>query len=162
MRNYQGALRLFGEFITDARYAWAAECERRVGAVPVQVCHEWNTVDHVAEFEGRPQRRALSSEALFDARRNPRAEAYGQFGSLQVRYGKSSHGAPPKRRTMLTVPEMDWVVDVQRQWRDQVHPGSQPAPTRRCGSPSAALAWVCERWRRRSPWPRRMPTCRRN
>jgi hypothetical protein len=70
VRSYQGTLRLFCEFLTDPRYGWAAECEARVGTAPVQVCHEWNTVAHVAEFEGRPQRRALTYEevqALFDA-----------------------------------------------------------------------------------------------
>ena len=66
VRNYQGALRLFGEFITDSRYAWAAECERRVGAVPVQVCHEWNTSAHLADYEGDADRRPLTRQELQD------------------------------------------------------------------------------------------------
>jgi len=48
-----------------------------------------------------------------------------------VRWGKSSNGSPPKRRTVLTVPEMDWVVLVLQQWTGEVRPlfspGAHPA-----------------------------------
>jgi site-specific recombinase XerD len=48
-----------------------------------------------------------------------------------VRWGKSSNGSPPKRRTVLTVPEMDWVVPVIQQWIEEVRPlfspGAHPA-----------------------------------
>ena len=70
VRNYQTALQMFCTFITDARYGWAEECERRFGEAPVQICHEWNTVAHLAEYEGQPGRRALTYDevqALFDA-----------------------------------------------------------------------------------------------
>src|SRR5215468_2189431 len=42
IRSYQGALACFLDYLTDARYGWAAECEMRFGTYPVQVCHEWN------------------------------------------------------------------------------------------------------------------------
>lgn len=42
----------------------AAECEQRVGARPVQVCHEGNTAVHAAEYEGRPERRPLTRAEL--------------------------------------------------------------------------------------------------
>lgn len=58
-----------------------------------------------------------------DLRRNPRAERYGRFGCVQVRYGKASRGGPPKRRTVLTVPELDWIVDVLGEWVDDLRPG---------------------------------------
>jgi len=32
--------------------------------VPVQVCHEWNTVAHLNEYEGKPQRRPLTYDEL--------------------------------------------------------------------------------------------------
>jgi site-specific recombinase XerD len=181
VRNYQTALQLFCTFITDARYGWAEECERRFGEAPVQICHEWNTVAHLAEYEGQPGRRALTYDevqALFDAadaragqirgrgrkgalaalrdaaiikvtyayglrrretamldvadfRRNPRAAQYGTFGSVQVRYGKASRGSPPRRRTVLTVPEFDWVTGVLAHWvtelRPRLSPGNHPA-----------------------------------
>jgi integrase/recombinase XerD len=48
-----------------------------------------------------------------------------------VRHGKSSKGGPPKRRTVLTVPELDWVVEVLDQYVTEVRrllsPGAHPA-----------------------------------
>lgn len=70
VRSYQGALSMFLGYACDPRYGWVAECEQRVGAVPVQVCHEDNTAVHVAEHEGRPERRPLTRgelQAFFDA-----------------------------------------------------------------------------------------------
>jgi site-specific recombinase XerD len=66
-----------------------------------------------------------------DLRHNPQARQFAQFGAVFVRWGKSSNGSPPKRRTVLTVPEMDWVVPVLRQWVEDVRPlfspGAHPA-----------------------------------
>ena len=70
IRSYQGALAVFLDYACDARYGWLAECEQRVGARPVQVCHEWNTAVHVADYEGRAERRPLTRvelQAFFDA-----------------------------------------------------------------------------------------------
>src|SRR5437764_4252280 len=68
---------------------------------------------------------------LVDLRRNPKMPRYGSLGSVQVRYGKSAGGGPPRRRTVLTVPEMDWAVASLRQWINEVRPcfrvGSLPA-----------------------------------
>jgi integrase/recombinase XerD len=68
---------------------------------------------------------------LADLRRNPKAGQYGQVGALFVRWGKASGGGAPKRRTVLTVPEMDWVVPVIQHWVEQVRPrmavGAHPA-----------------------------------
>jgi len=187
VRNYQDAIRLFCGYLTDARYGWVAECQRRFGEVPAQVCHEWNTVGHLAEVEGRAGRRALTFDevqqlfealearagevilrgrkgvlaALRDAallktiyafglrrreaamldvadlRRNPRMPGYGMFGSVHVRYGKAVKGSPPRRRMVLTVPEMDWVVGLLTEWVEQLRPALGPGG-------SAAL-WVTER-----------------
>lgn len=70
VRSYQGAVAAFCSYVTDSRYGWVAECEQRVGARPTQICHEDNTARHVADYEGRPERRPLSRvecQALFDA-----------------------------------------------------------------------------------------------
>jgi integrase/recombinase XerD len=68
---------------------------------------------------------------LADLRHNPQAREFGQYGAVFVRWGKSSNGSPPKRRTVLTVPEMDWVVPVIQQWIEEVRPllspGAHPA-----------------------------------
>lgn len=171
-RGYQNTLRMFCDYIVDARYGWVAECVDRFGAAPVQILHEWNTITHVSDYEGQPGRRPLTYEevqALFDAadgraeqirargrkgalaalrdaallktvygyglrrqevigldladlRSNPASPRYGQFGALFVRFGKSSKGGPPKRRTVLTVPELDWVVDVLEHYLTEVRP----------------------------------------
>ena len=38
----------------DGRYEWAKTCAERFGQVPSQVCHEFNTVAHLTDYEGRP------------------------------------------------------------------------------------------------------------
>jgi len=76
---------------------------------------------------------------LTDLQRNPKAPEFGQYGAVFVRYGKASQGGAPKRRTVLTVPELDWIVPVLEQWVTEVRPlmapGSHPAlwVTERCG-----------------------------
>ena len=45
-RNYQNCLRMFCEFVTDARYGWPAKCLELFDAAPQQVLHEWNTISH--------------------------------------------------------------------------------------------------------------------
>jgi hypothetical protein len=79
-------VRLFCEFITDGRYRWGEECQKRFGTHPVQICHRWNTSAHLAEFEGRPGVRALTYDELerfFDAcdERVERAKATGPKGA---------------------------------------------------------------------------------
>lgn len=188
-RQYQNSLRMFMDFICDARYGWHVTCVERFGQAPAQILHEWNSVAHVTEFEGQPGRRPLTYEevqALFDAadgrvadkrargrkgtltamrdsallkafyayglrrremvgldlsdlRRNPKAPDFGRYGALFVRWGKSSNGSPPKRRTVFTVPEMDWIVGVLDHYLTDVRPrfetGSHPAlwVSERCG-----------------------------
>jgi site-specific recombinase XerD len=70
VRCYQGAVASFLDYVCDQRYGWISECEQRVGARPVQVIGEWNAAVHVADYEGRPERRPLSRaelQAFFDA-----------------------------------------------------------------------------------------------
>ncbi|KIX80018.1 integrase [Streptomyces albidoflavus] len=175
-RNYQNALRMFCEYVTDARYGWPLRCLERFGQAPAQILHEWNTVTHSSEYEGDAGRRPLTYDevqALFDAadarvdeirarrrkgslaalrdaillktvyayglrrqeacgldladlRRNPKMPQYGRFGGLFVRYGKASKGGPPKRRTVLTVPELDWSVELLDQYLEEVRPAFAP------------------------------------
>jgi integrase len=87
VRSYQITLRMFCEFITDPRYGWATQCQQRFGQAPAQIAHEWNTVAHLAEYEGRPGRRALTYDevqALFDAADGlvDQIRARGRKGSL--------------------------------------------------------------------------------
>lgn len=64
IRGYQSALRLFCDYITSPFYDWPAQCEARFGTHPTQVCHEWNTVAHFVDYEGKPQRRPMSRNEL--------------------------------------------------------------------------------------------------
>jgi site-specific recombinase XerD len=171
-RAYQTTLRMFCDYLVDVRYGWVAECEQRFGRAPAQILHERNSIVHVTEFDGQPDRRPLTYDevqTLFDAadarvehirkhqrkgamaalrdsamlktvyayglrraetcgldeadlRHNPKAPQWGRVGGLFVRLGKSSNGSPPKRRTVLTVPEMDWVVPVLEHYLCDVRP----------------------------------------
>jgi integrase/recombinase XerC len=64
IRGYQTDLRLFSEFLTDARYGWVVACEKAFGTFPVPICHEWNTITHLNDYEGSPEARPLSREEL--------------------------------------------------------------------------------------------------
>jgi integrase/recombinase XerC len=185
VRAYQQALRLFCDFAADPRYGWAAECEQRFGSYPVQVCHEWNTAAHVADFEGAPGRRPFTRQELqefFDfadaqvgrigaggrkgalaafrdavcfkviyawglRRReavmldagdwhpSPAAPAFGNLGSVHVRFGKAMRGSAPRRRTVLSV--FGWAVEAVEQYFAEVRPLSEPGPH--------PAMWVSER-----------------
>jgi site-specific recombinase XerD len=85
------------------------------------------------------RRREVWGLDLADLRHNPKVAGFGRFGALFVRWGKASRGSPPKRRTVLTVPEMDWIVPVLQQWVDELRPRFSPGSlhslwvTERCG-----------------------------
>jgi integrase/recombinase XerC len=64
LRTYQEAVRGFCAYVTDPAYGWPAECERRFGTHPVQVCFEWNTAVHAQEAEADPAKRAFTREEL--------------------------------------------------------------------------------------------------
>jgi site-specific recombinase XerD len=64
IRGYQTDLRLFSEYLTDGRYGWAVECEKAFGTFPVAICHEWNTIAHLNDYEGRPEARPFTRQEL--------------------------------------------------------------------------------------------------
>ena len=80
---------------------------------------------------------------LVDLRRNPQAPQYGSAGSVAVRFGKASRGGPAKRRTVLTVPEFDWIVDVLEHYLTEIRPAFAPG--------AHPALWVTERAGRISP-----------
>jgi integrase/recombinase XerC len=120
IRSYQGALAVFLDYVCDARYGWIAECEQRVGARPVQVCHEWNTAVHVADYEGRPERRPLTRaelQAFFDAAddRVERAASSGRKGWLagfrDATLFKTVYGWGLRRREAVMLDVCDFTVN---------------------------------------------------
>lgn len=190
IRGYHLTLRMFCDYLLDGRYGWVAECEQRFDAIPSQVCHDFNTVAHLNEYEGRPgrrpftydelqhlfdfldarvdriarsgrkgawsalrdaqmvktcyayglRRRELCNLDLPDLRPNPHMRQWGSYGAVHVRYGKAVQGGTPRRRTVLTVPEFDWVVEGMRQWVEDARP--MHAPTGR------DALWLTERRQR--------------
>jgi integrase/recombinase XerC len=66
IRAYQCTLRQFTEFLVDGRYGWAGACEEAFGPGrhPVAICHEWNTIAHLNDYEGSPEARPFNREEL--------------------------------------------------------------------------------------------------
>ncbi len=64
IRGIQNAVQLFMEYLIDPNYDWVEVCRSRFGRVPVQICHDWNTREHLDEYEGRPSNRPFSREEL--------------------------------------------------------------------------------------------------
>ncbi|WP_044495503.1 tyrosine-type recombinase/integrase [Nesterenkonia massiliensis] len=172
IRSYHLTLRMFCDYLLDGRYGWVGECEQRFGSIPSQVCHDFNTVAHLNDYEGRPGRRPFTYEELqhlfdfldarveritrsgrkgawaalrdaqmvktcyayglrrrelcnldiADLRPNPHMRQWGTYGAVHVRYGKAVRGGTPRRRSVLTVPEFDWVVEGMRQWAEEARP----------------------------------------
>ncbi|WP_183097493.1 tyrosine-type recombinase/integrase [Nocardioides pelophilus] len=172
IRGHHVSLKLFCDYLLDGRYDWVVQCETRFDQIPSQVCHDFNTAVHLAEYEGRPERRPFNYDevqtlfdylddrvdriarsgkkgalaALRDAqmiktayafglrrrelcfldvadlRPNAAMPQWGTYAAMHVRYGKSSRGSAPRRRTVLAVPEFDWVIDGLRQWVEEARP----------------------------------------
>lgn len=75
---------------------------------------------------------------LVDLRRNAKLPQMDRFGALSVRYGKASRGGPPKRRTVLTVPEMSWITETLGHYLEEVRPAFS-------SSRSSPALWLTER-----------------
>ncbi len=89
VRGYQVSLRLFVELVCNRRYGWPEVCQRRFGQEPTAVLHEWNSMVHAADFEGRPGRRPLTYDevqVLFDA-------ADGRVAQVRRRRSKGATAA---------------------------------------------------------------------
>ncbi len=86
------------------------------------------------------RRRELCFLDVVDLRPNPRMPTWGTYGAVHVRYAKSSRGSSPRRRTVLAVPEFDWVIDGLAQWVEQARPLLGPGPRQEL--------WLTERGQR--------------
>lgn len=101
IRIYQCAVREFCSYLCSEHYGWVEECLTRFDTHPAQVCHEWNSVAHLQEYEGRSGRRPMSRneiQLLLDradgrvedciaARRKGALPAYRDATLLKVIYG---------------------------------------------------------------------------
>jgi integrase/recombinase XerC len=87
LRGYQVQIGLFMDYVCDPRYLWGQECLDRFGTHPTPICHEWNTLRRVSDYEGDPGRRPLTAaelQALFDHADSEvaRVAASGRKGAL--------------------------------------------------------------------------------
>jgi integrase/recombinase XerC len=89
------------------------------------------------------RRRELCFLDVADLRPNASMPQWGTYAALHVRYGKSSRGSAPRRRTVLAVPEFDWVIDGLRQWVEEARPLLAPGPR--------GELWLTERRQRVAP-----------
>lgn len=64
IRSHQHAVRSFCDYVTSEHYGWADECLTRFGTHPIQICHDWNTIQHLQNYEGKPGRRSLTRVEL--------------------------------------------------------------------------------------------------
>ncbi|MCF8572237.1 tyrosine-type recombinase/integrase [Gordonia sp. HY002] len=64
LRGYQNALRAFCSYVANPDYGWDRVCEELFGTHPAQVCFEWNTAQHVQEYDGQPTKRPYTREEL--------------------------------------------------------------------------------------------------
>ena len=195
IRGYHLALRMFCDYLTDARYEWPRQCRDRFDQVPVagvpRVEHRRAServrgpagasavdlrraagavrlprrpgrADRRVGPQGRPggvarraddqdrlRVRAAPQRAVPPGRGRPatepaRAARGAPTGRVHVRYGKAVRGGVPRRRTVLAVPEFDWVIDGTAAVGRAGPPAVRaPATTRRCGSPSGSAGSHC-------------------
>lgn len=76
------------------------------------------------------RRRELTMLETTDFGPNPHVPADKNFGCAEVRYAKRSRGSGPRRRTVLTSPEFDWVVGLLGFWVSAEGRGRFPAADR--------------------------------
>ncbi len=62
------------------------------------------------------RRRELVMLDLTDFGPNPYVKHYGNYGAMTVRWAKGTRGSGPRRRTVLTAPEFQWVVELLEYW----------------------------------------------
>jgi site-specific recombinase XerD len=74
---------------------------------------------------------------LVDFAANPRAKLFGEFGIAYIRFGKAHNGGPAKRRSVVTLPEFEWVVGILDEWINDVRPLLAP--------PRMTSLWPTER-----------------
>jgi len=72
------------------------------------------------------RRRELTMLELTDFGPNPHVLSYGGYGAVQVRWAKGTAGSGPRRRTVLTCPEFEWIVDILGFW---INEGRRRFPT---------------------------------
>jgi integrase/recombinase XerC len=64
IRGYQGTVKVFLDYVCDARYPCSELCEQEFGRVPRQVFDSQNLTRHLHELDGEPGNRPLTRDEL--------------------------------------------------------------------------------------------------
>src|SRR5699024_9905617 len=56
IQGYHLIIRMFCDYLLYRRYGWVEECQKRLDQFPSQVCHDYNPVAHMPDYEGHPER----------------------------------------------------------------------------------------------------------
>ena len=124
----------------DAADGLAARIRSRRRKGAVQALRDAALLKCVYAFGLRRQEAVMLD--LVDLRSNAKLPHLDRFGALSVRHGKASRGGPSKRRTVLTVPEMEWIAETLAHYLEEVRPA--------LSSESVPALWVTERGTRLS------------
>jgi len=96
------------------------------------------------------RRREVSLLSMCDLRSNAAIPAYGNYGALHVRYGKSVKGGPPKRRVVFSVPPFEWAIEALKYYCEEVrplfNPGNHPAVFISERASFLSYNWIDERF----------------
>lgn len=73
--------------LDNDRYGWSLACQEEFGTFPVPICHEWNTISHLNDYEGSPEARPLTRQECqrffdFADEQVDRAAVSGRKGAL--------------------------------------------------------------------------------
>lgn len=85
------------------------------------------------------RRREVAKLEYVDFGPNPHVPQFRDYGALQVRWAKGTAGSGPRRRTVLTVPEFSWVVELLDDWLSPQRRGRFATAER------STLMWPSER-----------------
>lgn len=102
----------------------------------------WDSIAFKLCYAYGLRRRELTMLEMHDFGPNPHVPAYGEFGAVTVRWAKGTAGSGRRRRTVLTVPQFEWVVPMLQAWTSPGHRDRFTTAER-----SAAL-WPSERGNR--------------
>jgi site-specific recombinase XerD len=95
----------------DARVATAADNGRKGALAALRDAQLFKTV-----YAFGLRRAEACGLDTADLLHNATLPQWGRYAGLHVRWGKSSAGGTPKRRTVMLVPEHEWWIAGMRQW----------------------------------------------
>jgi integrase/recombinase XerC len=81
-----------------------------------------NSVMMKVAYGWGPRRYALTMFDISDFSTNPHAPRFGQYGVLNIRYGKAVRGGQPRQYYVFSIIELEWVVEALKQYVEEIRP----------------------------------------